>query len=74
MGWTWYSILEGQGCYTWVAAVGALPLGFQVELGLVRGKYLSALLHAVEACNTPVILNLLSPWLWACTPATCFCC
>ena len=23
-----------------VAAVGALPLGFQVKLGLVRGKYL----------------------------------
>ena len=32
-----------------VASVGALPLGFQVELGLVRGKYLSAGLHAAEA-------------------------
>ena len=32
-----------------VAAVGALPLGFQVELGLVRGKYLPAWLHAAEA-------------------------
>ena len=33
-----------------VAAVGgALPLGFQVKLGLVRGKYLSAGLHAAEA-------------------------
>ena len=29
-----------------VAAVGALPLGFQVKLGLVRGKYLLAGLHA----------------------------
>ena len=25
-----------------VAAVGALPLGFQVKLGLVRGKFLPA--------------------------------
>ena len=32
-----------------VAAFGALPLGFQVKLGLVRGKYLSAGLHAAEA-------------------------
>ena len=32
-----------------VAAVGALLLGFQVELGLVRGKYLPAGLHAAEA-------------------------
>ena len=32
-----------------VAAVGALPLGFQVTLGLVRGKYLPAGLHAAEA-------------------------
>ena len=32
-----------------VAAVGALPLGFRVELGPVRGKYLHAGLHAVEA-------------------------
>ena len=30
-----------------VAAVGALPLGFQVKL--VRGKHLPAGLHAVEA-------------------------
>ena len=29
-------------------AVGALHLGFQVKLGLVRGKYLPAGLHAVE--------------------------
>ena len=32
-----------------VAAVGALPLGFQVKLGLVRGEYLPASLHAAEA-------------------------
>ena len=32
-----------------VAAVGALTLGFQVKLGLVRGKYLPAGLHAAEA-------------------------
>ena len=32
-----------------VAAVGALPLGFQVKLGLVRCKYLLAGLHAAEA-------------------------
>ena len=32
-----------------VASVGALPLGFQVKLGLVRGEYLPACLHAAEA-------------------------
>ena len=32
-----------------VASVGALPLGFQVKLGPVRGKYLPAGLHAAEA-------------------------
>ena len=32
-----------------VASVGALPLGFQVKLGLLRGKYLPAGLHAAEA-------------------------
>ena len=31
------------------AAIGALPLGFQVKLGLVRGKYLPPGLHAAEA-------------------------
>ena len=31
-----------------VASVGALPLGFQVKLGLVRGKCLPAGLHAAE--------------------------
>ena len=32
-----------------MAAVGALPLGFQVKLGLVRGKKIPAGLHAAEA-------------------------
>ena len=32
-----------------VASVGALPLGFQMKLGLVRGKYLPAGLHVAEA-------------------------
>ena len=32
-----------------VPAVGALPLGFQVKLGLVRGEYLPAGHHAAEA-------------------------
>ena len=31
-----------------VAVVGALPPGFKVKLGLARGKYLPAGLHAVE--------------------------
>ena len=34
-----------------VATVGALPLGFQVKLGLVRGKYIPAGLHAAEASH-----------------------
>ena len=56
-----------------VGAVGALLLGFQVKLGLIRGKYLPAGLHAVEAsyvsasvwsskmplASNPVILGLL---------------
>ena len=32
-----------------VVAVGALPLGFRVKLGLVRGKTILAGLHAAEA-------------------------
>ena len=32
-----------------VASVGALLVGFHVKLGLVRGKYLTAGLHAAEA-------------------------
>ena len=32
-----------------VTAVGALPLGFLAKLGLVRGKFLPAGLHAAEA-------------------------
>ncbi len=34
-----------------VASVGALLLGFQVKLGLVRGEYLPAGLHAAEASH-----------------------
>ena len=34
-----------------VASVGVLPLGFQVQLGLLRGKYLLAGLHAAEASH-----------------------
>ena len=37
------------GATVGVAAVGALPLGFKVKLGLVRGKYLPAGLHAAAA-------------------------
>ena len=32
-----------------VSTVGALPLGFQVKLGLVWSKYILAGLHAAEA-------------------------
>ena len=32
-----------------VASVGVLPVGFQIKLGLVRGEYLPAGLHAAEA-------------------------
>ena len=41
----------------WVAAVGALPLGFQVKLGLVRGKYLPAGLHAGEGFLCLLLVN-----------------
>ena len=34
-----------------VASVGALPVGFRVKLGLVRGKNLPAGLHAAEASH-----------------------
>ena len=34
-----------------VATVGALPLAFQVKLGLIRGKCIPAGLHAAEASN-----------------------
>ena len=43
-----------------VASVGALPLGFQVKLGLVRGKYLPAGLHAAEASD--VSSSAISPF------------
>ena len=36
-----------------VAIVGALPLGFQVKLGLVRGTFFPAGLHAAEASYVP---------------------
>ena len=39
-----------------VAAVGPLPLGFKVKLGLVKGKYLLAGLHAVEASHVSISL------------------
>ena len=42
-----------------VASVGALHLGFQVKLGLVRGKYLPAGLHAAECYRSFLCL------LWA---------
>ena len=35
-----------------VASVGALPLGFQVKLGLVRGKYVPAGLHAADSTSS----------------------
>ena len=38
-----------EGATVGVTAVGALPLGFQVKLGLDRGRYLPAGLHAAEA-------------------------
>ena len=43
-----------------VASVGASPLSFQVKLGLVRGKYLLAGLHAAEAsyyCSSGLVLQ-----------------
>ena len=47
---SWMSLSKRVGEATvGVAAVGALPLGFQVKLGLVRGKILPAGLHAAEA-------------------------
>ena len=36
-----------------VTAVGALPLGFLAKLGLVRGKYLPAGLHAAKLLMSP---------------------
>ena len=38
-----------KGATAGVAAVGALHLGFQVKLGLVRGKFVPAGMHAAEA-------------------------
>ena len=43
-----------------VAAVGALPLGFQVKLGLARGKYLPMLLrHLMSPPRLLVLFGLL---------------
>ena len=45
-----------------VASVGALPLGFQVKLGLVRGKYLLAsmlLRHLMSPPRQLMLLGLL---------------
>ena len=42
-----------------IASVGPLPLGFQVKLGLVRGKSLPAGLHAAEALMSPLRLSVL---------------
>ena len=51
-----------------VTAVGALPLGFQVKLGLVRSRYLPAVRAAIvrvvyssemPLASTPAVLNLL---------------
>ena len=56
-----------------VATVGALPLGFQVKLGLVRGKYIPAGLHAAEAlmCLHPRIVPFGLPLSWRCAPIRC---
>ena len=40
-----------------VASGGALPLGFKVKLGLVRGKYLLAGLHAAEASYVSLLVH-----------------
>ena len=53
-----------------VAAVGASPLGFQVKLRLVRGKYLPAGLHAAEASyvsssSTSAFRAAIVPALWS---------
>ena len=46
-----------------VAAVGALPLGFKVKLGLARGKYLPAGLHAAGAsCVSAALVTS----VWSC--------
>ena len=53
-----------------VVAIGALPLGFQVKLGLVRGEYLPAGLLAVEASY--VSASSLSQFRAAIVRSVCF--
>ena len=60
-----------------VAAVGALPLGFQVKLGLVRGKYLPAGLHAAEASyvsssSISAFRAAIVRAVWSCQDASCW--
>ena len=43
-----------------VASVGALPLGFQVKLGLVRGKYLLLASMLLKLLMAPLLLPVLS--------------
>ena len=51
---------RGWGATVGVADVGALLLGFEVKLGLVRGKCLPAGLHAAELRMSSVLqLSLL---------------
>ena len=55
-----------------VAAVGALALGFQVKLGLVRGKYLPAGLHAAEAsCVSSSSISAFRAAIVRCGPLKC---
>ena len=49
-----------------VATTGALPLGFQVKLGLVRGKYIPDGLHAAEAsCVSSSSLSAFVRAVWS---------
>ena len=55
-----------------VAAVGALPLGFQVKLGQVRCKYLLAGLHAAEASYVSSSISALrAAFVRQCGPPKC---
>ena len=49
-----------------VAVVGALPLWFQVKLGLVRGKLLPAGLHAAEASYVSSSSTAIVRAVWSC--------
>ena len=48
-----------------VATVGALPLGFQVKLGLVRGEYIPAGLHAAEASTLSAFTAAIIRAVWS---------